>query len=462
MDDFVLTDDQTAAVSMGAACAPGETRVIRGLAGTGKTTALKKLAEAKNDDEPLVLAPTGRAALRVKEAAGLRAMTIHKWCFKPVENKVTGLVEFVQRTPDELPGSGILFLDEGSMVGKELHDCLRAALRAVQYEHGIKLGLVACGDAFQLPPVEPGNPDGGFSLMSDVFPCDARTDLRQIVRQAKGNPIIEAGFDLREGRVQDALDRLPGLHESQALDAACWVHSNGGVVVCHRNITRHRLNLAMRASLGHTQPAPQSGEPLLVRMNNYDLFVFNGESATFLDWLVPPSDDREIDLPRREEGSDRRVKLHPGIAVVRTSRRTEQVVLLREEFDASEERAKHSATEGVRQSTLKAAIHQWAMFHAPASIVPRPRRVWDDDKRRFDIVPVPSPPPLLLAELGYVFTAHKMQGSQSRDVLVVLEPTCLPADGDHPQAVLRRRWIYTAITRATKDCALAAVGWEWP
>ena len=49
--------------------------VLAGYAGTGKTTMLKQIAEAYG--VPRVIAPTGKAAARVKEATGIGASTVN-------------------------------------------------------------------------------------------------------------------------------------------------------------------------------------------------------------------------------------------------------------------------------------------------------------------------------------------------------------------------------------------------
>jgi ATP-dependent exoDNAse (exonuclease V) alpha subunit len=53
--------------------------IITGYAGTGKTTLIHELADSYG--EPTVLTPTGKAALRVTEATGISAMTIHRYIY---------------------------------------------------------------------------------------------------------------------------------------------------------------------------------------------------------------------------------------------------------------------------------------------------------------------------------------------------------------------------------------------
>jgi hypothetical protein len=50
----------------------------------------------------LVITPTGKSALRVREATGLDARTIHRWIYKVVEDPKTGGVKFVRRNSEEI------------------------------------------------------------------------------------------------------------------------------------------------------------------------------------------------------------------------------------------------------------------------------------------------------------------------------------------------------------------------
>ena len=55
-------------------------------------------------------------------------------------------------------------------------------------------------------------------------------------------------------------------------------------------------------------------------------------------------------------------------------------------------------------------------------------------------------PPFLHANWGYVYTTHKSQGSQWPSAMVVIEPSV------RVRTTEGRRWLYTALTRAEKEC----------
>ena len=61
-----------------------------------------------------------------------------------------------------------------------------------------------------------------------------------------------------------------------------------------------------------------------------------------------------------------------------------------------------------------------------------------------------APRKLALFDWGYAITCHKSQGSQAEKVLVIEEGW--PTEPD-----MRKRWAYTAVTRAERELTVA--GW---
>jgi len=115
--------------------------LITGGPGTGKTASIKAIAAAASGLGARVqlVAPTGRAAVRMSQASGLRAQTVHAalgWV--PGEGPL-------HDGQDPL-SCDLLIVDETSMANLEL---LVALLRAVPE----RAGVVLVGDADQLAPV---------------------------------------------------------------------------------------------------------------------------------------------------------------------------------------------------------------------------------------------------------------------------------------------------------------------
>jgi exodeoxyribonuclease V alpha subunit len=131
----------------------------------------------------LLLAPTGRAALRMREASGTRASTVHS---------ALGWIPGEGPTHDEEDpvSCDLLVLDESSMANLEL---LLALLRALP--DGAHAVLV--GDADQLAPVGAGKPFADLVASSAV----PTTHLSHIFRQAAGSMIVQGAHAIRRGEM---------------------------------------------------------------------------------------------------------------------------------------------------------------------------------------------------------------------------------------------------------------------
>jgi exodeoxyribonuclease-5 len=382
---------------------------ITGYAGSGKTTLLRVIAE--DAGRPIVITPTGKAALRVREATGLEARTIHRWIYKPQEDPVTGTITFTRRNLDEIetPPSRLILLDEASMVGP---DVWKDVWEICKY---LDLKIVCVGDGFQLPPVQPPNAPP-FSLLDPAFIEGLGAEgveLTEVLRQAQDSPVIRASMRLRAGDGIRALYELPRIETAQLAQVAVETHKIGGVVICHRNVTRFKVNIGVRASLGITDELPQPGEPLLVLKNAYDIGLYNGETTVFPGWSKPPGQpDRVYDRYKQIEEHAR----FGGIAVERTIDGKKSAVPAT--LAVEELHGRLTAGNGA----IASAAGRWA----------RTKQLFVGD----------NVAPHLHANFGYCYTAHRGQGSQWPYVVVLLESSIRLNEEDG------RRWAYTAVTRA--------------
>ncbi len=164
--------------------------IITGGPGTGKTTILRALCSILRAKKVRITlaAPTGRAAQRMSESAGVPAGTIHR-ILKP--NSQGSDFRHNENFPLE---TDFVVVDEASMLDNML---AAALLRAVPPEAHVML----VGDVNQLPSVGAGNVLGDL-IASRLVPV---TTLTAVFRQGKRSGIVAAAHAILHG---DA--RVPG------------------------------------------------------------------------------------------------------------------------------------------------------------------------------------------------------------------------------------------------------------
>ena len=179
-DEAELTEEQRAGLDAAFAY---RLSVITGGPGTGKTASIRAIAGRATalGARVLLVAPTGRAAVRMTEASGLRATTVHS---------ALGWIPGEGPTRDEHEplAADLLIVDETSMANLEL---LVTLLRAV----GGRTHVVLVGDADQLAPVGAGKPFAELVASPDV----PVTRLTHIFRQAADSMIVQGAHAIRRG-----------------------------------------------------------------------------------------------------------------------------------------------------------------------------------------------------------------------------------------------------------------------
>ena len=307
---FVLSENQKQGI-FNALTSP--VSIITGLPGTGKTTSLRALVRIFQDVGvyPLLMAPTGIAAKRIKEVTGAEAFTIHR-AFgakggqdgkerKSVYAGIVGQSEGLQASEDggfwEFgPGyphsASVVIVDESSMLDQHLLyrvlNCTSDTCR-----------LVFVGDAAQLPSVGPGNVLRDM-VNSKLFPT---VNLTEIFRQDEASQIIFAAHDIHAGllpdtsvskeftliqrdtddRVLETLLKLAVTMRSRDYDFQVLSPKHGGKVgVTNLNERlRELLNPQHKGTRELKLPGDmgtiREGDRVMVVKNNYDLGVFNGD-----------------------------------------------------------------------------------------------------------------------------------------------------------------------------------------
>ncbi len=412
MPDIILTALQEKAVANASKMSEVFTGkpmigVLRGAAGCGKTTAVKAVI---NEIGPsIIVAPTGKAAQRVRELTGYPGQTIHRWLYRAAVDERTGEVSFERRAIEDIETSesGILIVDEGSMIPQDLwEDVYSACLE-------LGLNILVVGDHAQLPPVSREN-DRVFNLVSPDFNSDWSVTLDVVHRQALDSPIIAAATEIRCGDVMDGLLSLPRIMVPGLVQACLRTLDAGGVILCHRNSTRHRLNAELRyARYGSDTHEIHTGEPLLVLKNQYALNRFNGEILEFRGWEEKINAEMPIWDPKTR---------------------------------------KQKTTGFGTTNVGEVGIPMMAALATSAVV---------GDLEGFPVINIEKAAnkiyrgaPYLHCNYGYVLSTHKSQGSEWPEVLVVVEDSVRMTNHDS------RAWLYTAVTRAQKKSSICFLGNE--
>lgn len=215
---FELEDDQRNAanlISYGAAC-------VSGVAGSGKTTLIKlfiKLLEALEPNTKIVyVAPTGRAAKRMREVLGVDAKTIHRHFKIGVgkENSIGFGKDKSKYTPKQQ--NCILIMDEAAM--NNIDVLYEVLLRLNIEDENTRIYMF--GDIHQLPPIGKGAPfrDLLFFLPRVQFNKCKRTGLKSNITSS-ATKFIEPQFVPIESKNDFYLLDTPNNNISATIEQLC-------------------------------------------------------------------------------------------------------------------------------------------------------------------------------------------------------------------------------------------------
>jgi len=267
---------------------PSEIMLVKGYAGTGKTTLVSSLVKTLGSlkQKSVLLAPTGRAAKVLSAYTHHPAWTIHKKIYRQKSGK-DGLGEFV--LDRNLHKNTYFIVDEASMIGARspdsffgTGDLLRDLLDYV--EMGSQCRLILVGDTAQLPPV-------GL----DISPALKRESLEQygyhvreiemtdVVRQTKDSGILYNATSIRSlitASIEDYPDfdfnsfqdisMLTGTELLEAIGASYDRFGTGETIVVTRSNKRaNRFNAGIRSQILWREEQVSPGDLLMVVKNNY-------------------------------------------------------------------------------------------------------------------------------------------------------------------------------------------------
>jgi len=236
---------------------------IAGYAGTGKTTVARIIAElCATMERTMFIAPTGKAAARLRHKGCPGAKTFHQFIYNVRGENDDGEPIFVAKGAlDDKPL--LVVLDEAYMVGE--YDAEKLL------EHGIP--VLALGDPKQVPPVK-----GRAYFSLDI----AEVELTEIERNS-GN-IVKGSMYLRDRKrlpvreYEDVVIRDGSIPDDMVLSFT----NEESVILCSYNTTRQQYNERCRRLLGFSGDIPAPGEKVVCTSNQHGYGIMNGEQGIVL------------------------------------------------------------------------------------------------------------------------------------------------------------------------------------
>jgi exodeoxyribonuclease-5 len=418
--------------------------ILRGYAGTGKTTVVRSLVEVlpKMNRRTVLMAPTGRAAKVLSSYTRRPANTIHRKIYFAWTNK-EGRIEL--RLQQNKHKNTLFIVDEASMIQHgsgdgqlfSARDLLEDLLTYVRSGENCRMLLL--GDAAQLPPVGAAtSPALDLEYLKHTFHIRIETmELREVVRQSMRSGALYNATLVRNQVVAGKMEfpffdlthhtdviRLRGSDLEDALNTAFASSAReNSVVICRSNKRANLFNREIRKRVLYLDNEIAAGEYLMVVKNNYFWlpqdsaagFIANGDIVEltrirkieelygfrFADVTV-----RFVDYPDEKE---------TDVTILLDTLTSEAAALTQPEnnrlFQAVMEDYHHLTSRRARVEKVKIDPY----FNA------------------------------LQVKYAYALTCHKTQGGQWDTVFVdqgylndkILNPEYL-------------RWLYTAVTRTTK------------
>ena len=421
--------------------------ILRGSAGTGKTTLAGAIVRAMNvlKQKMILLAPTGRAAKVFALNAGHPAYTIHRRIYR---QKSAGDISSFNLNFNNNRDT-LFMIDEASMIANQGYGesafgsgCLLDDLMQFVY-NGANCRMVLVGDKAQLPPV---GEDESPALMSDVLRAYGmkvyECDLNQVLRQSEDSGILWNATRIRtliddwvlpKIRFQGFADivRVPG---DELIESLATSYSRVGMdetmVITRSNKRANIYNQGIRNTVLDREDELCRGDQLMIVKNNY----YWTEQSKEISFLA-----------------------NGDIAVVQRVRNVQElfgfrfadVTMTLPDYDSYELTATVILDSLTTESPALSREQQEQLYNAVmedyADIPLKADRIKQLKKDKYFNA--------LQIKFAYAVTCHKAQGGQWAHVYIdqgYMTDDMLTPDYIH--------WLYTAFTRATEKLFLV----NWP
>lgn len=426
---------------------PGQLFILKGYAGTGKTTLISALVNtfAEFNKKTILLAPTGRAAKVFSVYSGKKAFTIHKFIYK-IKNK-NGIVEIVRK---ENKWNHTLFIvDEVSMISNLTHENelfgnnnLLDDLINFVFE-GENNKLLFIGDDAQLPPVHSDeSPAMNIDFLRHSFHLEIdEYQLTDVVRQTSESGILYNATLLRSkinhldfslpvfsNLLFEDFQRLSSQDLEEELNILYTSYDPEDIVIITRSNKRALIfNNEIRNRIFYRENQIATGDYIMSVKNNYHWIEEDSEVG-----FLANGDMMEIQNIIKTNSlygfnfADVRVRLcdYPQFPDVEF-----KVILNSLESPAA----------SLSQTDLKTLYHEVSKDYE------------DIPNKRIRFLKIKNNPYLNAAQVkfSYALTCHKTQGGQWK--IAFIDFNYIKGKEMDKESL---RWLYTALTRTTEKVYL--------
>ena len=302
---FEPTDEQKnltdALTEMIVAPAQHQLMLVKGYAGTGKTTIISAFVRTLNDFQmrPVLIAPTGRAAKVLSAYSGEQAFTIHKKIYRQKKSS-DGFGAFVLSF--NTCSNTFFVVDEASMISRYSADqslfgtgnLLDDLLTFVYNDHNCRLVLI--GDTAQLPPVGQEESPALDRRRLEAYGLEViECELSEVVRQSQESGILYNATLVRElitewqpGYPSLKTDLFPDVERitgEDLIETITEAYDKYGIdettIICRSNKQANRYNQGIRNRILYREEELTAGDFLMVVRNNYH-WIEDTENISFI------------------------------------------------------------------------------------------------------------------------------------------------------------------------------------
>ncbi len=425
-----------------------EVFILRGYAGTGKTTMLGALTRAlkKMKRKTVLMAPTGRAAKVMQQKTRKNAFTIHKIIYAPSVDK-KGTTHFKLKANK---GKGTIYIvDEASMIHDQslessgfsgnhvLEDLISYLLK------GENCKLILVGDPAQLPPVGlDSSPALDATYVRQTYFLDVQEfELSQVQRQAQNSGILYNATSLRRAidennfgeprfeqeRFEDFIPYFDGNDLEYALQQSYELQGvDQTVILCRSNKRANLYNQRIRSHFFGRDTVLSKKDQLMIVKNNYFWLKPESEAGFLANGdLVTVENVNNLHEAYGFQFADVKLQLvdYPDIEPI-------EVKVLLDTLNTD--------GPGLTYENYKILFERIIAEYDVRSFKKKVEKVKQDPYYN-----------ALQVKFAYALTGHKAQGGQWKEVFV--EQAVYTSDH---MDLSYYKWLYTAFTRASEKLHL--------